>query len=196
MSCGTSNDGCSGGGGCGKGCKSGESTSAVEAPAAFTQSPSSAKPNRPGAAAPSLDSVTTIRDDGSRRFVHAADVRGPFTRWRTVVGLLLVGIYVALPWIPINGQPAVFMDVLNLQFHFFGLTFLVQDMWLGFFLLTGLGFGLFYLTALIGRVWCGWACPQTVFVDIARRIERWFEGDAPARRKLDSMARTAESQGR
>jgi cytochrome c oxidase accessory protein FixG len=179
VSCGTSRQqSCDGAGGCGGKCQS---------------PPASApKPAKPDRSAPSLDSVTTIREDGSRRFVHPADVRGPFTRWRTVVGIFLVAIYVAIPWIPVNGQPAVFMDVLNLQFHFFGLTFLVQDMWLGFFLLTGLGFGLFYLTALIGRVWCGWACPQTVFLDIARRIERWFEGDAPARRKLDGMAWTAE----
>jgi cytochrome c oxidase accessory protein FixG len=141
---------------------------------------------------PSLDAVTTIADDGSRRFIHPASVKGPFTRWRSVVGALLLVIYAALPWIPINGSPAVFMDVLRLQFHFFGLTFLVQDMWLGFFLLTGLGFGLFYVTALIGRIWCGWACPQTVFLDVARRIERWFEGDAPARRRLDRMPWTAE----
>ena len=146
----------------------------------------------PGAVAPSLDAVTTIAEDGSRRFIHPATVHGPYTRWRSVVGVVLLAVYVALPWIPINGSPAVFMDVLQRQFHFFGLTFLVQDMWLGFFLLTGLGFGLFYITALIGRIWCGWACPQTVFLDVARRIERWFEGDAPARRRLDAMPWTGE----
>jgi cytochrome c oxidase accessory protein FixG len=146
----------------------------------------------PGGVTPTLDAVTTIAEDGSRRFIHPATVKGPFTRWRSVAGAILLAIYVALPWIHINGSPAVFMDVLQRQFHFFGLTFLVQDMWLGFFLLTGLGFGLFYVTALIGRIWCGWACPQTVFLDVARRIERWFEGDAPARRRLDAMPWSSE----
>ena len=94
---------------------------------------------------------------------------------------MLTAIYVALPWIQINGNPALFLDVAHRQFHYFGLTFLGQDVWIAFFVLSGLGFCLFYVTALLGRVWCGWACPQTVFLDIARRIERWCEGDAPTR---------------
>ncbi|MEK0448409.1 MAG: cytochrome c oxidase accessory protein CcoG [Verrucomicrobiota bacterium] len=134
---------------------------------------------------PSLDAVTTIRDDGSRRFIHPASVSGRFTRARTLVGALLMLVYIALPWIPINGHPAVFLDVINRQFHILGLTFVTQDLWLGFFVITGVGFSLFYITALLGRIWCGWACPQTVFLDIVRRIERWIEGDATARRKLD-----------
>lgn len=134
---------------------------------------------------PTLDSVTTIRDDGSRRFIHPATAKGFFTRWRSVTGVALMAIYILLPWIQVNGNPAVFLDVANRQFHFFGLTFVAQDLWLAFFLVTGLGFALFYVTALLGRVWCGWACPQTVFLDIVRRVERWIEGEAPERRRLD-----------
>lgn len=135
---------------------------------------------------PNLDSVTTINEDGSRFFLHPADVDGRFTHWRRYVGAILLSIYVLLPWIPINGYPAVFFDLLNRRFHLFGLTFVTEDLWLGFFLLTGLGFGLFYITAVAGRLWCGWTCPYTVFLEhIYRRIERWIEGDAPARRKLD-----------
>ena len=134
---------------------------------------------------PSLESVTTINDDGSRRFIHPATARGRFSHWRTIFAVALTAIYVALPWIKINGNPALFLDVANRQFHYFGLTFLGQDIWIGFFVLSGLGFCLFYVTALLGRVWCGWACPQTVFLDIARRIDGWCEGDATARRRLD-----------
>jgi cytochrome c oxidase accessory protein FixG len=97
---------------------------------------------------------------------------------------VLTVLYVALPWIQINGNPALFLDVAHRQFHYFGLTFLGQDIWIAFFVLSGLGFCLFYVTALLGRVWCGWACPQTVILDFARRIERWCEGDAPTRRNL------------
>lgn len=79
------------------------------------------------------------------------------------------------------------MDVTNRQAHFFGITFAPQDFWLGFFVLTGVGFSLFFLTALVGRVWCGWACPQTVFLDqVFRRIERLIEGDSVARQRLDA----------
>jgi cytochrome c oxidase accessory protein FixG len=134
---------------------------------------------------PTLSSVTTINEDGSRRFIHPSTASGRFSRWRTLFATALTALYVALPWVRINGNPALFLDLAHRQFHYFGLTFVGQDVWVGFFVLSGIGFCLFYVTALLGRVWCGWACPQTVFLDFARRIERWCEGDASARRKLD-----------
>ncbi|MDF1849205.1 MAG: cytochrome c oxidase accessory protein CcoG [Verrucomicrobiales bacterium] len=136
---------------------------------------------------PNLTSLTSINKDGSRNFLHPADVSGKFTLWRRVFGILLLAIYVLLPWIPINGNPSVFLDLAERRFHFFGLTFLAEDLWIGFFLLTGLGFSLFYVTALFGRLWCGWACPYTVFLEhLYRRVERWIDGDATKRRRLDA----------
>ncbi|MEP4078138.1 cytochrome c oxidase accessory protein CcoG [Haloferula sp.] len=141
---------------------------------------------------PNLDSVTTINQDGSRYFLHPADVRGKWTYARRIFGLLLIAIYVLLPWIPINGAPALFFDIEHRRFHVFGLTLVPQDLWVLFFGITGLGFTLFFVTALLGRLWCGWACPYTVFLDhIFRRIERWVEGDAPARKKLAAAPWTA-----
>ncbi len=141
---------------------------------------------------PNLDSVTTINSDGSRYFLHPADVRGKWNRLRRLVGIALIAIYILLPWIPINGSPAVFLDVENRMFHLFGLTLVPQDLWVMFFAVTGAGFALFFGTALLGRIWCGWACPYTVFLDhIYRRIERWIEGDAPARRALAKAPWTA-----
>ncbi len=135
---------------------------------------------------PNLVSLTTINPDGSHHVLHPADVHGRFTSARRVFGLLLIAIYVALPWIPINGAPALFLDVENRRFHLFGLTLLTQDLWVFFFAISGLGFLLFFVTALLGRLWCGWACPYTVFLEhVFRRIERWTDGDATARRKLD-----------
>lgn len=136
---------------------------------------------------PNLDSVTTINPDGSRFFLHPADVRGAFTRLRSIVAYLLLAVYVLLPWIQINGAPAVFLDVASRRFHILGLTFAPQDVWLLFFVITGLAFGLFYVTALFGRIWCGWTCPYTVFLEfLYRRVERLIDGSAPARRRLDS----------
>lgn len=138
---------------------------------------------------PNRESVTTINRDGSRKFLHPADVSGVFTRWRRFLALVLIGIYVGLPWLPINGHPAVFLDVINRRFHLFGLTFTAHDLWLAFFFITGVGFALFFVTALFGRLWCGWACPQTVFLEhVYRRLERWIEGDASKRRRLDQQA--------
>jgi cytochrome c oxidase accessory protein FixG len=134
---------------------------------------------------PNLDTVTTINDDGSHYVLHPADVRGRFTVLRRIVAAVMLFVYVALPWITINGNPAVFLDVANRRFHLFGLTLAPQDLWVLFFLISGLGFGLFFITALLGRLWCGWACPYTIFLEhIFRRVERLIDGDAPARRRL------------
>ena len=142
---------------------------------------------------PSRDSVTTIRDDGSRPFIYPSDVRGPFKTVRRVVAYLLLVLYLSLPWIKVNGYPAVFLDVSERRFHLFGLTLAAQDMWLLFFVITGLGFSLFFVTALLGRVWCGWACPQTVFLEhVYRPLERLVEGDAVRRRALDAAPMSPE----
>ena len=139
------------------------------------------------AARPSLDSVTTINADGSRNFLHPADTRGRWTLARRVVAWFLIAVYVLLPWIPVGAHPAVFLDVAGRRFHLLGWTLSLQETWLLFFALTGAGFALFFITALLGRVWCGWACPQTVFLEhVYRRIEVLLEGDAPARRRLDA----------
>jgi cytochrome c oxidase accessory protein FixG len=135
---------------------------------------------------PTREALATIREDGSHRFLHTADVTGRFSTARRWTGWLLIVVYLALPWIQVGGHPAVFLDVATRRFHLFGITLAFQDVWLLFFGITGLGFALFFVTALLGRVWCGWACPQTVFLDhLYRRIERLCEGDAPARRELD-----------
>jgi cytochrome c oxidase accessory protein FixG len=135
--------------------------------------------------APIRDSVTTINQDGSRYFVHPADVRGFWTLYRRCAGLGLIAIYILLPIVKVNGAPAVFLDIFHQRLHLFGLNFMFQDLWLLFFLITGLGFTLFFVTSLFGRLWCGWACPQTVFLDhVFRRVERFIDGDATSRRRL------------
>ncbi|MGJ8696485.1 MAG: cytochrome c oxidase accessory protein CcoG [Verrucomicrobiaceae bacterium] len=136
---------------------------------------------------PNLDSVTTVNQDGSHYVLHPADVSGPFMLARRIFAVLLLIVYVVLPWITINDAPAVFLDVAERQFHFFGITLAPQDLWVMFFAITGAGFALFFLTALLGRLWCGWACPYTVFLEhVFRRIERIVDGDSSARRKLDA----------
>jgi len=140
---------------------------------------------------PNRDSVSTIRSDGSRAFLFPADVHGRFTSARSLAAWALIAFYLSLPWIQINGHPAVFLDVAARRFHLFGITLAAQDVWLLFFVITGLGFSLFFVTALLGRLWCGWACPHTVFLDhVYRRIERWIDGDAGARRALQAAPLT------
>lgn len=151
----------------------------------------------PHAEPPQRESVTTIQADGSRPFLFPADVRGRFTRWRQFAAFGLIAFYLSLPWIKINGFPAVFLDVAERRFHLFGVTLAAQDLWLLFFVISGLGFSLFFVTALLGRVWCGWACPHTVFLDhVYRRIERWIDGDAVQRRALQDAPLSASKLAR
>jgi cytochrome c oxidase accessory protein FixG len=118
--------------------------------------------------------------------LYPAHVPGAFYKTRSLVGFALIVLYLALPWIPVGGAPAVFFNIAERRMHLFGLTFLTQDLWLAFFVVSGLGFGLFTVTAVLGRVWCGWACPLTVFLDVVRKVERWIEGDGPKRKRLES----------
>ncbi len=136
---------------------------------------------------PSLGRLSSIKRDGSRNYIHPADLKGRFLRGRTIVYLALIAIYVSLPFVRVGGQPAIFLDVSGRRFFLFGATFNAQDFWLVVFLLAALGFALLFLTAWLGRVWCGWACPQTVFLEgVYRRIERWIEGPREQRIRLQT----------
>jgi cytochrome c oxidase accessory protein FixG len=126
---------------------------------------------------PILEQRSALRSDGGRNFVVPADVQGRFTRLRKLVFTILIGVYVALPWLQVRGKPAVFLDLQHRAFYLFGATFNAQDVWMVFFLLSGVGFLLILATALWGRIWCGYACPQTVFLEgVYRRLERLIEG--------------------
>jgi len=122
---------------------------------------------------------------GGRIKIQPEDVRGRFLRWRRVVYGVLIVHLLALPFIKNGKHPAIHLDIPDRQFFLAGRAFNAQDVWLMVFLLAGFAFGLVFLTALAGRVWCGWACPQTVFLEgIYRPIERWIEGPASQRRRL------------
>jgi cytochrome c oxidase accessory protein FixG len=154
------------------------------------ESPTDPRTERPRL--PDLETVYTINTDGSRNFLHPADVKGRWQRRKNAVFALLIAIYAVLPWIVVRGRPAVLIDIPGREAFLFGKTFTNQDFYLLFFLLSGIGFGLFVLTALWGRVWCGFACPQTVYLEgVFRRIERWIEGprDTRIRRNRGPISR-------
>jgi cytochrome c oxidase accessory protein FixG len=102
------------------------------------------------------------------------------------VFIVLIAVYASLPFVKVGGHPAVFLDVEHREFFLFGQVYNAQDIWMTVFLVTGAAFGLVVLTATLGRVWCGWACPQTVFLDgVYRRIERLIEGPREKRMRRD-----------
>jgi len=142
---------------------------------------------------PTLDRLFSVGADGSRRAIHPAAVRGKFQRWKNWIWAALIALYLVLPWVEIGGHPAILIDIQRRHFFLFGSTFNAQDFWLAFFFITGLGFALFVVSALYGRVWCGYGCPQTVFLEgVFRRIEIWFEGTPRARVALDKSAWTID----
>ncbi len=136
---------------------------------------------------PSLDRLSMLDDEGARHELYPLEVNGRFAKRKAWIFGALIVVYVALPWIPIGGHPAVFLDIVHRRFFLFGRVFNAQDFYLFFFFMSAVGFGLILLSALFGRVWCGYACPQTVFLEgVFRRVERWIEGDGRQRRKLDA----------
>jgi cytochrome c oxidase accessory protein FixG len=119
----------------------------------------------------------SLGTDGRRLRPYPADVSGRFTRARRIVYVALITLWACLPWIEISGRPALFLDIGRRTFFLFGGTFNAQDLPLLFFLVSGFGFGLIVMTSLLGRAWCGWACPQTVFIEtLFRPIERLVNG--------------------
>ena len=127
--------------------------------------------------------LSTLNPDGSRRWLKPKPSPGTFRAARRIVAYLLIVVFSALPWITINGKPAMLLDVVHREFTFFGKTFLPTDTLLLALLLIILFIVICLVTALFGRVWCGWACPQTVYLEfLYRPIEFLLEG-TPGKRK-------------
>ncbi len=123
--------------------------------------------------------LSTLERDGSRRWLQPRLSHGRYLRWRRLVAYALIAIYTLVPFIEVGGQPLVLLDIPARRFTLFGYTFLPTDTLLLALFLVGVLLALFLLTALAGRVWCGWACPQTVYMEfVFRPIERLFAGTA------------------
>lgn len=139
------------------------------------------------------DTLYTIDKRGNRKWVYAHYLPGRYLRYRTVVGWFLVAFYLSLPWLTIGGKQGVLLDFPRGRFIFFGLELWATDTIFLFYFLAILGMCLFFFTAVLGRVWCGWACPETVFLEfIFRPIERFIEGSDAERRKLDAAPWTLD----
>lgn len=129
--------------------------------------------------------LTSVDAQGARINIIPAEVRGFYRRHRDWSQLVLLFIFLAVPWTQVRGHQTVFLDIANREFAMFGILFKSHDAPLLFFIVASFLVGLALVTSLWGRIWCGWACPQTVFIDaVYRRIETWVEGTYIQRRKL------------
>src|SRR4051794_28289973 len=121
--------------------------------------------------------LSTLEKDGSRRWLNPRLAHGRFLTSRRAVAYLLIAVFTLAPYVKVAGKPLILIDVVHRQFTLFGFTFLPTDTILLALLMVGLILSVFLATALAGRVWCGWACPQTVYMEfLFRPIERLFTG--------------------
>ena len=139
------------------------------------------------------DTIATVDANGKRIWLHPKKPKGSFHNKRIVSSVIFLAIFFSTPFIKIEGQPLLMMNIFERKFVIFGQPFFPQD-----FVLFGIGMITFFVfiilfTVVYGRFWCGWACPQTVFLEmIFRKIEYWIEGDAHQQYKLDSGQWTSE----
>ncbi len=120
--------------------------------------------------------------------VYVRAQQGRWQRWRQRLGWALMLLFLAGPWLRWNGRQAIWLDLEQQRFYLFGATIWPQDLTLLALLLMVAAFALFFVTALLGRVWCGYLCPQTVWTFWFIWVEERFEGSANQRRRLDQAA--------
>ena len=122
----------------------------------------------------------------SQQTIYNRNISGKFNTIRNLFFLGIAGIYYLLPWITWNNQQAVLFDISNREFHFFNITFLPQDILYLSLLLIISAYLLFLFTAVAGRLFCGYVCPQTVYSNIYMKVESWIEGNYIKRKRLDA----------
>ncbi|GAA0550374.1 cytochrome c oxidase accessory protein CcoG [Chitinophaga japonensis] len=139
------------------------------------------------------DSIATVDKQGKRNWIYVQQPKGKLYRYRVMLSYVYFVLFFSLPFIQVNGRPLFMFNVVEGKFILFGAIFWPQDFFL--FGLAMMAFILFIalFTMAFGRLFCGWACPQTIFMEMLfRRIEYWIEGDAAAQRLLNKGPWTAD----
>ncbi len=139
------------------------------------------------------DSIATVDEQGKRIWVYPKKPSGKFHNYRIVVSIVLLAVLFGMPFIKVNGNPFMLIDVFNLKFILFGIHFWPQDFHILAFAMITMVVFIVLFTVVFGRVWCGWTCPQTIFMEMVfRKIEYWIEGDATKQRKLNKAPWTTK----
>jgi len=139
------------------------------------------------------DHLSTLDESGDRKWIYPKKPNGKYYNWRKWLSYVLLAVLFGGPWIKIGGEPLLMINILQRKFVIFGQVFWPQDFYL--FGLAMITFVLFIVlfTVAFGRIFCGWFCPQTIFMEMLfRRIEYWIEGDWKHQQRLDKMPWNAE----
>ncbi len=139
------------------------------------------------------DRIGTMDDEGKRAWVYPKKPSGKFYKYRTRFTWFLLIFLIASPFIHVNGNQFMMFNVLQREFYIFGFPFWPQDFYLG---VTAMIIGVLFITLFtnaFGRIFCGWICPQTIFMEMVfRKLEYWIEGDRGAQMRLDKQDWTSE----
>ncbi len=140
----------------------------------------------PFALAPESDRLYSLAADGSRKWIDPVPSVGPYVRLRKVMGYALIAFFLAMPHVRVHDKPGILFDLVHRQFTIVGITFHPTDNLILLAFGATVIVGLFALTALWGRLWCGYLCPQPIYLEfVFRPLERLFEGKVSARRRRD-----------
>src|SRR5579862_6660830 len=139
------------------------------------------------------DSVATISKEGRRNYINPKKPQGRLYNLRTWFSIFYLFVFFTLPFIKVNDEPLFMLNILDRKFIIFGMIFWPQDFFIfGIAMLTFVVFIILF-TVVFGRVFCGWACPQTIFMEMVfRKIEYWIDGDATKQKQLKAMHWNAE----
>ena len=131
------------------------------------------------------DSLATVDDDGKRIWIYPKKPKGRFYNYRKYLSYVMLLVLFGLPWLKHNGQPLFLFNILEGNFRIFGVYFTTQDFHIFVIAMLIAIVFIALFTVVFGRFFCGWICPQTIFMEMVyRRIEYWIEGDAKAQRRL------------
>lgn len=130
--------------------------------------------------------------DATKKVVHPRFVLGKYQNIRLVSMYALFLLFLLLPWLRYEGRQAIWFNFPESQIYFFGLTFLPQDFYYFAFFFIVAAFALFAVTVYAGRVWCGYACPQTIWTHLFQHVEKWVIGERNKRIKFDKQPNSAE----
>ncbi|MDZ4711591.1 MAG: cytochrome c oxidase accessory protein CcoG [bacterium] len=139
------------------------------------------------------DTISIVDGRGGRKWIYPKKPSGRFYNARTITSIILLAILFGLPFIKIEGHPFMLLNILEMKFILFGTLFVPQDFYLFGLVMITLFVALFLITAAFGRIFCGWMCPQTIFLEMVfRKIEYIIEGDYLKQSALNKSAWNTE----